>query len=97
MNKSRWFWVVTEMTEATPLPEATPVSAPFWQALTEPDDPGTNPGTTRPATRRVDSLATSMKIREHLGLDVRLAAGLAIGPGELAVEMDDFCAASAFV
>src|ERR1700759_1897508 len=23
------------MTEATPLPEATPVSAPFWQALTE--------------------------------------------------------------
>jgi len=35
VNKSRWFWVVTEMTEATPLPEATPVSAPFWQALTE--------------------------------------------------------------
>ena len=23
------------MTEAVPLPEATPVSAPFWQALTE--------------------------------------------------------------
>ena len=35
MNKSRWYWVVTEMTEATPLPEATPVSAPFWHALTE--------------------------------------------------------------
>jgi len=35
VNKSRWFWVVTEMTEATPLPEATPVSAPFWHALTE--------------------------------------------------------------
>jgi uncharacterized OB-fold protein len=35
VSKSRWYWVVSEMTEATPLPEATPVSAPFWQALTE--------------------------------------------------------------
>ena len=35
MSKSHWCWAVTDMTEALPLPEATPVSAPFWHGLTE--------------------------------------------------------------
>jgi uncharacterized protein len=35
VSKSHWCWAVTDMTEALPLPEATPVSAPFWHGLTE--------------------------------------------------------------